>query len=103
MKMEKCKAMDGGGPMTESEIQCLKSSVNKNVEIETAEGELLVAKVLFVTNDDDYDEHELLYQVVASSKPEFYERNKNAPSLALDFENILSVKPRPDFDENGGS
>lgn len=88
--------------MTDSEIECLKSNINKAVEIETVEGELLIAKVLFVTHDNDYNEHELLYQVLASSTPEFYERNKNAPSLALDFNSILSVKPRPDFDRNGG-
>jgi hypothetical protein len=87
--------------VTEPEIQYLKTNVNKTVEIETDEGELLVAKVLFVTHDDDFDEHELLYQVLASSTPEFYERFKNTPSLALDFKNILSVKPRPDFDQSG--
>jgi hypothetical protein len=40
--------------MTEDDIQCLKENVDKLVEIRTTDDECLVAKVLFVTDDEEY-------------------------------------------------
>ena len=79
--------------MTESEIQCLKNNIDKTVGIETSEGEQLIAKVLFVTYDREYDEHELLYQVVSSSSPELYSQYENSGGYVLDFDKIVSVRP----------
>ena len=53
--------------MTESEIQCLRDNIDKSVEIQTIDGERLIAKVLFVTLDKDYEEHEVLYEVISSN------------------------------------
>ena len=79
--------------MTESEIQFLKENIDNTVEIETSDGERLVAKVLFVTCDKEYDEHELTYQVVSSSRQESYLNLENAGGYVLDFDKIESVKP----------
>ena len=79
--------------MIDSEIQCLKDNVGKLVEIETTVGEWLIAKVLCVEHDEEYDEHNLLYEMVASTKPEFYGRHADAGGFALDFDKIVSVKP----------
>ena len=78
--------------MTDSEIQCLKASVDKLVELETTDGELIVAKVLNVFDDED-DEHELFYEVVSSSAPHFYADSQASRTFAMDFEYIFSVKP----------
>lgn len=83
--------------MTESEIQCLRDNIDKLVEIETADGERLIARVLFVTHDEEYDEHELLYEVVSSNMLESYSHLETAGGYVLDFDKIRSVKPRSDI------
>ena len=60
--------------MTESEIQFLKENIDNSVEIETSNGERLIAKVLFVTCDEEYDEHELTYQAVSYTHLDVYKR-----------------------------
>jgi len=77
--------------MTESEIQCLKDSIGRLVEIETTFGERLVARVAFVMHSDEYDEHDVQYQLVSTNKPEAYAK---AGDYVLDFDEIVSVKPR---------
>jgi hypothetical protein len=79
--------------MTESEIQCLIDNIDKTVEIETRSGEFLIAKILFVTHCEEYDEHDLLYQVVSSNRSQFYSRFENSGGFVLDFDEIVSVKP----------
>ena len=78
--------------MTESDIQCLKDNIDRKVEIETSEGERLIAKVLFVIYDEEYDEHELIYEVVSSNMLEWYSHHENAGGFVLDFDKIVSVK-----------
>lgn len=82
--------------MTECEIRCLKNNIDKIVKIETTDGEQLIARVLFVTQSEEYDEHELLYEVVSSSMPESYAHLKDAGGYVLDFDKILSVRPYPE-------
>ena len=79
--------------MTESEIQCLKDSVDKLVDIETTDGERLIAKVVFVAHSEEYDEHDVQYELVSTSMPEAYARMGD---YVLDFEEIVSVKPHSD-------
>jgi hypothetical protein len=79
--------------VTESDIQCLKDSIDKTVEIETRDGERLVAKVLFVIYDKEYDEHELIYEIISSSMPDFYSHSKSVGGYVLDFDEVVSVKP----------
>jgi hypothetical protein len=85
------------------EIQLLKDNINKTVEIETIDGERLIARVLFVTYSEEYNEHNVLYEVVSSSTPEFYSRHKNPGGFVLDFDKIQSVKPHSDFGEPGAT
>jgi uncharacterized protein YxeA len=79
--------------VTESEIQFLKENIDNTVEIETSDGEQLIAKVLFVTCDKECGEHELTYQVVSSSRLESYLNLEDAGGYVLDFDKIVSVKP----------
>ena len=79
--------------MTAIEIQFLKDSVDKVVEIETIDGERLVAKVLSVFHSEEYDEHEVFYEVVSSNMLNSYPRLEDSAGYAMDFGKILSVKP----------
>ena len=81
------------GTVTEFEIQCLKESIGKTVELETRDGERLVAKVLFAICDEEYDEHELIYQAVTSGELESYSNLENTGGYVLDFDKIASVRP----------
>ena len=83
--------------MTDLEIQLLKESVDRTVEIETIDGERLIARVLFVSQSEEYDEHDLLYEAVSSNKLDSYAHLENSGGYVLDFEKILSVKPHPDL------
>jgi len=76
-----------------SEIDLLKRSVDQNVEIETEGGEKLVAKVLFVVHCADYDEHELLYEVVSSNMGDTYHHRETSGGYLLDFNEIATVRP----------
>jgi len=78
--------------MTDSEIQFLKENVDNSVEVETSEGERLIAKVLFVTNNEEYDEHDLIYQVVSSNQLESYSNREIAGGYVLNFDKIVSVR-----------
>jgi small nuclear ribonucleoprotein (snRNP)-like protein len=76
-----------------SEIELLKRSVDQNVEIETESGEKLVAKVLFVVHSVEYDEHELLYEVVSSNMVDSYQHRETSGGYVLDFNEIVSMRP----------
>jgi hypothetical protein len=80
--------------MTEADIQCLKDNIDREVEIHTIDGEQLVAKVLFVTHDEEYGEHDVLYEVISSNMMDSYAHLDKAGGYVLDFEKILSVRSR---------
>ena len=77
--------------MTDVEIQCLKENIDKMVEIRTTDGEELIAKVLAVFHDVEFDEHELFYELVATNMLASYDHVQDAGGYALDFDKILSV------------
>lgn len=79
--------------MTESEIQCLKDNIDKAVEIDTTDGERLVARAISVFQDAGYDEHELFYELISTDIAESYAHTRDAAGYGLDFNKILSVKP----------
>jgi len=77
----------------ESEIRFLKDSIDKLVEIKTTASERLIARVLFVTHSEEYDEHDLLYEMVSTNTPEAYGMPGD---YVLDFDKIVSVTPYVD-------
>ena len=81
--------------MTEADIQCLKDNIEKLVEIRTTDDECLVAKILFVTDDEEYDDHEVLYEVISSYAIDSYHLLDSDSGYVLDFKKIVSVKPVP--------
>jgi len=78
--------------VTKPEIELLKDSIDKNVEIRTVDGEILVAKVNTVIHWEEHEEHEITYRVVSSSMMAWYERHGKDEYYVLDFEKIVSVK-----------
>jgi hypothetical protein len=78
--------------MTNAEIELLKKNIDKDVEIRTVRGEVMVAKVGFVTHWEEYDEHSIIYKVVSSNMMKWYERHGKDDHYELDFDEILSVR-----------
>lgn len=89
--------------MTESEIQCLKDCVDKLVEIETTDGERLIAKVVVVMHSEEFDEHDVQYELISSNTPEFYASHPDSGGFLLDFDKIQSVRPYTDRKLRAGS
>jgi len=79
--------------MTPADIQYLKDNIDKFVEIRTVDGECLIAKILFVTHSDEYDEHEVTYEVVSSNMIDSYLHREITGGYVVDFEKIVSVRP----------
>lgn len=80
--------------MTEADIQCLQNHTDGLVEIRTIDGECLIAKILFVTHNDEYDEHDVLYELVSSNQADWYAHHGSSGAFVLGFDRIASVKPR---------
>jgi hypothetical protein len=81
--------------MTAADIQCLKDKIDKLVEIRTTNDECLIARILFVIHDDEYDEHEAIYEVVSSNQIGSYRHLETSGGYVLDFGRIVSVRPVP--------
>lgn len=81
--------------MTEADIQCLKDNIDKLVEIRTVDDECLIAKIQIVTDDYEYNVHDVMYEVISSNQIGSYTRLENSGGYLLDFVEIVSVKPSP--------
>jgi hypothetical protein len=79
--------------MTLADIQCLKDHIDKLAEIGTVGEERLIARVLFVKDDDEFNEHDVLYQVASSNQMDQYLHFETSGGYVLYFEEIISVKP----------
>lgn len=79
--------------MTEADIQCLQNHIDGLVEIRTIDDECLIAKILIVTHNDEYDEHDVLYELISSNQANPYRHLVSAGGFVLDFDRIVSVKP----------
>jgi hypothetical protein len=76
--------------LTDVDLLCLKSSIDKVVEIETVDGERLLAKVVWVF--DTEDNPDVFYELVSTSHPDHYPRLTEKCGYSLPLENIVSVK-----------
>jgi hypothetical protein len=49
-------------------------------------------------HSEEYDEHDLQYQMVSTNRPEFYVLHEDAGGFVLDFDKIQSVRPHSDLE-----
>jgi len=76
--------------VTEADLICLKSNVNKLVEIETTDGEHLVGRVITVF--DSEEDPDVWYDLISTSKPERYVRREENVGYSILLAQIASVK-----------
>lgn len=78
--------------MTDADLICLKSNINKAVEVETVDGERLTARVISVF-DEEGDDSDMFYELISSSKPELYTRQSEVGGYSIPLTEIASVRP----------
>ncbi len=79
--------------LTSKGTSSLKAKVDKAVEIETTDGERLVAKVLCVFHSEEPEEHEISYELLSSNMLDRFRHRETAGGYAIDCSEISTVKP----------
>lgn len=74
--------------MNNNDIQLLKSSVDKMVKIHCSDGEVLVAKVLFVW--DEYED--VSFDLVSTNRKDKYEKYSSDAAYTINFNDIESIE-----------
>jgi hypothetical protein len=75
--------------MTDKDLRTLRENDNRIVQIRTNDGEVMLAKVRFVSES----EQDLVYDLVSTSKEGQYEKYDEQPAYLIKFEDIESVEP----------
>ncbi len=74
--------------MREADLQLLKASVDKIVRIICADGESMLARVLFVSDEDQ----DVIYDLVSTTKESQYEKHDDQPAYRVEFRDIERVE-----------
>ena len=77
--------------MIEGELRLLKSSIDQRVQIETSDGERMIAKVIYIF--DEGSDADIFYELVSTSHPGLYPRKKWVGGYSLPLRDIVSVTP----------
>ncbi len=75
--------------MTETDLHVLKANVDKVVKIFCLDGESLLAKVHFVSDEDE----DVIYDLVSTTKESPYEKHDEQPAYLIKFREIERVEP----------
>jgi hypothetical protein len=77
--------------VTQTELRLLKASIDKRVQIETLDGERMIAKVISVF--DEGSDADLFYELVSTSHPDLYPRKERVGGYSIPLKDIVSVRP----------
>jgi len=75
--------------MTEADLAVLKDSVDKVVRITCTNGEIMLAKIHFVSDQDQ----DVIYDLVSTTKESQYEKHDVQPAYLISFRDIDRVEP----------
>jgi len=73
--------------VTESDLQLLKASIDRVVKITCSDGEILVAKIHAISDED------VIYDLVSTTKESHYEKRDEQPAYLIGFRDIEKVEP----------
>jgi len=76
----------------------LKANVDKLVKINSFDGEVIVAKVHFVSEEDE----DVIYDLVSTSRESQYEKLDQQPAYRIRFQDIESVEIFPSHPSRTG-
>jgi hypothetical protein len=74
--------------MTPKDIETLKQNDNRPVRLTTCDGEVMIARVRFVSDSNQ----DLIYDLVSTTKEFQYEKHDEQPAYRIDFKDIESVE-----------
>jgi hypothetical protein len=74
--------------MNAKDLEVLKANVDKTVKIKSCDGESLIGKVVFVSEEDQ----DVLYELVSTSRESQYEKFDQQPAYRMTFQEIESVE-----------
>lgn len=75
--------------MTEQDVQLLKASIDKVVKIVSYDGEIMLAKVHAISDEDQ----DVIYDLVSTTKPSLYKKHDEQPAYLIKFEDIEHIEP----------
>jgi hypothetical protein len=75
--------------MTEADLAILKDSVDKVVRITCSNGEIMLARIQFVSDEDQ----DVIYDLVSTTKESQYEKHEVQPAYLIRFRDIDRVEP----------
>ena len=73
--------------MRSSDLSTLKSHVNRVAKIHTLDGEVLMAKILFVSESEE----DVIYDLISTNRESQYEKLDQQPAYRIRFEEITAV------------
>ena len=74
--------------MTQDDIQLLKDRTNGTVRINCTDGEVIIAKVQLVSEEDE----DVVYDLISTTKESRYEKHDEQPAYLIKFQDIRSVE-----------
>lgn len=78
--------------MTDEDLKTLRQRQNHIVKIHTLDGEVLIAKVLFISDSQE----DVIYDLISTSQESQYEKHDEQPAYRILFKDIASVDPVDD-------
>jgi hypothetical protein len=74
--------------VTERDLLVLKSNVNNVVRIVCMDGETMLAKIHFVSDEDE----DVIYDLLSTTKESRYEKHDKQPAYLIRFQDIERVE-----------
>jgi hypothetical protein len=74
--------------MNQKDIETLKQNDNRLVRLTTRDGEVVIARVRFVSDSNQ----DLIYDLISTTKESQYEKHDEQPAYRIDFNEIKSVE-----------
>jgi len=75
--------------MNDRDVDTLKLNANRLVRIRTYDGEVMIARVRFVSEPNQ----DLIYDLVSTTRESQYEKLDEQPAYLIPFKDIGSVEP----------
>ena len=74
--------------MTKNDLDVLTSRIDRLVRIDCIDGEVLVAKILLVAEQEE----EIIFDLVSTNRQDKYQKLDKQPAYLLRFKHIASVE-----------
>jgi hypothetical protein len=77
--------------MTHDDLKILKGSIDRVVRIICSNGEIMLAKIHVVSDEDE----DVIYDLVSTTKESQYEKHDEQPAYLISFRDIERVERLP--------